>query len=910
MRWIYTVTLRLRSLFLRSRVEDELDAEFRYHLHRQTETFIERGLSPEEARTAARRAMGGIDQRKEECRDARRVSWIENVGGDLRHAARALRRSPGFTCVAILSLSLGIGANTAIFQLLDAIRLRSLPIANPQELAEVSPAGGHSGMGLTNGFASEMTNPLWEQVRDRQEAFSGVFAWGATGFLMGRGADTRNVGGLWVSGEFFSVLRVPPFKGRLIAAEDDHRGCGPGRAVISYAFWQGHFGGIDSAIGSTLTIFGKPIDVIGVTPPEFFGLEIGKQFDVALPICSAATWGNSLDQRHVWWLTVMGRLKPGWTLVRASEHLRAISPSVFEATEPLGSQASTRAIYRKFQLTAQPAGSGVSRLRGMYERSLWLLLGITGLVLLIACANLANLMLARAAAHEREIAIRVAIGASRARVAMQLLSESVLLAALGGVLGASVAAFLSRAVIAFLATGGDDLHLDVGLDWRILAFTAGIALLTCIAFGLAPAVKASLVEPGAVVKSGGRGTTMGRERFMFRRVLVAGQVSVSLILLVVALLFVRSFRNLITLDTGFRRSGIVLGLFADLSGPPAAGDRRAAVLAAQATLLDGIRSLPRIEAAAVSTQFPLNGSSWTQGVRVPGGNDSDGEQRGSSKFTYISGGYFKTFEIPMLAGRDVDDFDTSGGRKVVIVSESFVRRFFGKTNALGRVVRTVAEPNYPEALYEVVGVVGDTKYADLRDEIPPIAYVPIAQHPNLQSLKGIVFRSSAPLSDVIADVRRKVASINPNIVMQFGVFETQIRERLVRERLMAWLAGFFGALAALLATIGLYGVISYMVVSRRSEIGIRLALGASAPGIVLLILRETALLLTVGVAAGVVLSVMAARSAAVLLFGLSPHDAPTLVAAALLLVVTAGLAGYVPARRASKVDPMVALRCE
>ena len=904
MRWIHTMSLRLRSLLRRSRVEDELDAEFRYHLDRQTEAFVERGLSPDEARAAARRAIGGVEQRKEECRDARRVSWIENLVRDLRHAARVLRGSPGFTCVAIVSLALGIGANTAIFQLLDAIRLRSLPVADAQELAEVRPAGGHGGMGLTNGFNSEMTNPLWEQIRDRQEAFSGIFAWGTTGFLMGRGAETQNLNGLWVSGDFFSVLRVAPARGRLIAAADDQRGCGPRNAVISYAFWQGHFGGSDSAVGSTLTIFGKPIDVIGVTPPEFFGLEIGKRFDVALPICSAATWGNSLDQRHVWWLTVMGRLKPGWTIARASEHLRTISAGVFDATVPIGYEGTSRDVYRTFQLIAQPAGSGVSRLRAMYERSLWLLMGITGLVLLIACANLANLMLARGAAREREIAIRVAIGASRIRVAMQLLSESLLLAALGGVLGASIAAFLSRAVIAFLTTESDELHLDVGLDWRIFAFTASIALLTCVIFGLAPAVKSSLIEPGAVVKSGGRGTTMGRERFMVRRLLVAGQVSVSLILLVVALLFVRSFRNLITLDTGFRRSGIVLALFADLSGPRAAPDRRSAVLATQAMLLDEIRSVPRIEAAAVSTQFPLNGSSWTQGVRV------QDERRGSSKFTYISADYFKTFGIPILAGRDVNDFDTGDGRKVVIVSEAFVRRFFANTNALGRLVRTVAEPGYPEALYEVVGVVGDTKYADLRDEIPPIAYVPIAQHPNLQSLKGIVFRSSAPLSDVIADVRRKVGAMNPNIVMQFGVFETQIRERLVRERLMAWLAGFFGALAALLATIGLYGVISYMVVSRRSEIGIRLALGASAAGIVLLILRETALLLSIGVAAGVVLSVMAARSAAVLLFGLSPHDAPTLVAAALLLVVTAGLAGYVPARRASKVDPMIALRCE
>jgi putative ABC transport system permease protein len=645
--------------------------------------------------------------------------------------------------------------------------------------------------------------------------------------------------------------------------------------------------------------------VIGVAPPEFFGLEIGRRFDVALPLCTAAIWGGALDQRHVWWLTVMGRLKPGWTVARASEHLLAISPGLFESTTPPGYEGPSREVYQKFQLTAAPAGSGVSRLRNAYESSLWLLLGITGLVLLIACANIANLMLARATARQREMAVRMAIGASRTRVAAQLLSESLLLALTGGVLGAGVASVLSRGVIAFMGTA-DALQLDVNMDWRVFGFTAGVALLTCVGFGLVPAMRASHVDPGAAMKSGARGTTSGADHAVFRRMLVVCQVALSLTLLVAALLFVRSFRNLAGLDTGLRRDGIVFMVFADMATSRPPGDRKAAVLAMQTALLAQVRSVPRVESAAVSSQFPLNGSSWTQGIRVPGLH----VERGSSKFTYVSSGYFRTMDIRMLAGRDISDFDTATSRKVVVVSETFAARYFAGASALGRVVRTVAEPGYPEALYEVVGIVTDTKYSDLREEIPPIAYVPIAQHPNLQTLRGIVFRSSAPLPEVIADVQRTVGAASPDIVMRFTVFETQILAHLVRERLMAWLAAFFGVLAAVLATIGLYGVISYMVVSRRSEIGIRLALGSTAPGIVLLMLRETVWLLSIGLAAGVVLSWAVMRTASLLLFGLSPHDVPTMLAAIVLLASTAGLAGYVPARRASTLDPMATLGCD
>ncbi len=331
--WFYTVPLRLRSLLRRAQVEQELDEELRYHLERQVEENIAKGMTPEEARYAALRAMGGVERRKEECRDMRRVNLIENTLQDLRYASRALRRSPGFTAVAILSLALGIGANAAIFQLLNAVRLRSLPVAKPQELAEVRVAGGNSGFGVQTGVNSELTYALWERIRERQEAFSGIFAWGNANFSVGQGAEMRRVRGLWVSGDLFPALGVTPARGRLFTAADDRRGCGPTGAVISYEFWQSYFGGEDSAIGKTLIIVDQPLTVIGVTPPEFFGLEIGNSFDVAVPICTGA---GALDRLDFFWLVVMGRLKPGWTLTQASAHLNAISPGIFEETTPPG----------------------------------------------------------------------------------------------------------------------------------------------------------------------------------------------------------------------------------------------------------------------------------------------------------------------------------------------------------------------------------------------------------------------------------------------------------------------------------------------------------------------------------------------------------------------------------------------
>jgi putative ABC transport system permease protein len=827
------------------------------------------------------------------------MNILTNTIQDLRYSSRALRRSLGFTLVAALSLALGIGANTAIFQLLNAVRLRSLPVANPQELAEVRIAGGNGGYGSQNGINSELTNALWEKIRDHQKAFSRIFAWGNSDISIGEGGSARRVRVLWVSGDLFSVLGVKPARGRLFAAADDHRGCGAPAAVISYGFWQNHFGGDDSAIGKTLTTQDQLLTVIGVTPGEFFGLEVGQGFDVALPLCARGV--RALDRLDLFWLVVMGRLKPDWTLARASAHLNSISPAIFEATLPPGYDTVNEERYRNFRLTARPAGSGVSRLRTSYETSLWLLLAISGLVLLIACANLANLMLARASAREREVAVRVALGASRGRLIRQMLSESLLLAGLGALLGAGLARLMGRNLVSLLTTEGNVLQLDLSSDWRVLVFTAIIAALTCVIFGLVPALRTSQIGPGAALKSGGRGLTASRERFSYQRSLIIGQIAFSFVLLVGALLFVRSFWNLTTVNAGFRRNGILF-VYADFPRLPA--DQ---VVVFQKKLLEQIKSIPQVESATFTTHLPLSGNGIALKVRGPG---EGGDQVSSSKFTYLSPGYFKTLGIPVLAGRDFNDLDTSTSGKVAIVNETFVRRFISNRNPIGVLVRSLKEPKYPETVYQVIGVVKDTKYADLRREIPPIAFVPMTQNPNPQQGARIALRSSVPLSGVIAEVRRKVNDLHPEIRIEFKVFETQIREGLIRERLMAWLAGLFGVLAAVLAMIGLYGVVSYVVLRRKNELGIRLALGAARSGIVLLILREVIVLLVVGLGIGTVVSLAAVRSASALLFGLSPYDIPTLVVSACLLVVAAGSASFMPALRAARVDPMIVLRHE
>ena len=819
---------------------------------------------------------------------------IEVVWADVRYAARSLRRSPGFAVVAALSLALGVGANTAIFQILDAVRLRSLPVRNPQELAEVRIVGGNGGMGLNSGPYGRLTRPIWEELRDHQQALSGAFAWSTSGVRVGSLADLRRAKGLRVSGEFFSALGVEAWRGRLLLPEDEAVACPASHAVVSYAYWQREMGGRELGRGTTLIVDGDPMDVIGVTPPGFFGLAVGDSFDVARPLCRPKEM-----RRDVFDLTVMGRLKPGWTIERATAHFDSLSAGILAATEITGYGTETIQKYRRFRLAAYEASAGVSVLRQEYDSSLWLLLGITGLVLLIACANLANLMLARASARAREIAVRVALGASRGRLLGQFLVESGLLAAAGAVLGIALAQVLSRVLVSSLAADRGSVHLLIQTDWRVLLFTAAIAAATCLVFGMTPAWRASGMPPEAALRVAGRGLTAARDRLSVQRLMVVTQIAVSLVLLVGALLFVRSFRNLMTFDPGLRQEGITVA-FLGWPKSPMPADRNDEF---RARLLDEVREVPGVRGAATTTNVPLLGSSWSHGVTI-------GSIESGARFTWVSPRYFETMGMPLRQGRDFEPRDTRTSPGVAIVNKAFVREVLGGADPIGKTLRTGEEPNYPSTVYEIVGVVADSRYADIRGGTPPQVFAPATQCPPNNPWTAIMVRSEGASAPVVAGIKHRLAAAHPDVAVELLGFKEEVQGQMVRDKLMAMLSGFFGLLAVLLATVGLYGVIAYLVASRRGEIGIRMALGAQRAQVIGMIMREAGRLLAVGTVAGTLLALAATRGAASLLFGLQPRDPLTFATAALVLALTAGAAGLLPALRAARLDPMVALRQE
>jgi predicted permease len=912
-RWRYVLPLRLRSLFRGPAVDRDLDEELQYHLERQIELNIEQGMTPKEARYAALRALDGLEQHKETMRDHRRVAFADMAMRDLRYGLRVLRRSPIFASVAILSLALGVGANAAMFQLIDAISLRSLPVVNPEELLEVRP-GGPQAFGNYDNFNSRVTYPLWEELRAHQTAFSGLFAWGNADLLIGRGTSARAANGLWVSGDTFAVLGLSPQRGRLLAPADDRRGCGASPVVVSHGFWQTYFGGGDAVVGSTLTVFDHPFTVVGVTPATFTGLEVGQTFDVALPLCAAALFDGRLDSRDHWWLTVMGRRAPGWTIAQADQQLRALSPRLLAATVPSGYNADLLEGYRALRFEALPAAHGVSRLRDSHGTSLAWLLGLTGLVLLMTCGNLATLLLARATAREREIAVRVAIGATRARIVSQMLVESLMVAAGGAVLAVPVALFSARALVAFLDTATAPVSLPLTADWRLIAFVGGTAVLTAVLFGLLPAVRVSMADPIVAMRSAARGLSLDRRRARVQQGLVVAQVAVSLVLVVSALLFVQTFRNLARVDTGFEQTGTLAVSFFDLAAQALPAARKTAF---QEELTNEIGSIPGVAAAASSSHVPLSGGTWSHFFRVTARASAD---RKASRFAYVGPRYFETLRIPIRAGRAFHELDNAGSRRVLLVNEAFVRSHLAGLNPIGATIHTLAEPGFPETTYEIVGVVGDTKYGDLREEncwcdtpsgpMAPIAYVPIAQNPVPYAWTPILVRSSGAVSGLAAAIAKRVEQLNPAIVVNIVELRTQVRERIIREQMLAWLAGAFGVLALLVVVIGLYGIIAYLAATRRNEIGIRLSLGSTRMEIARLVLRDIIALLAVGLMIGLPLALAATRAAAALLFGLTPTDVPTIVSATALLATAALVAGALPAWRAARVRLEEALRTE
>jgi putative ABC transport system permease protein len=578
---------------------------------------------------------------------------MDRYSADLRFGLRQLRLNPMFTLVAVMSLALGIGANTAIFQLIDAIRLRALPVANPQQLGylDYAPQSKRSGWWSTR--SATFTSANWDSIRRHQQAFSDVIAWSAMQFNLAAEGKARYAEGLLVSGDFFRVLGTPAVVGRVFTAEDDQPGCGSPAAVISYAFWQSEFAQDPAVTTRTVRLDGRIFPVIGVTAPEMFGVEIGHRFEIAVPLCSDPMFwepgkGHTAS-RTAWWLSIMGRLRPGWTLARANAYIQGISPAIMRESLPESYRADDAKKFLANKLTVTPGATGVSQLRRQFQDPLWILLATTGLVLLIACANLANLLLARASAREREIAVRQAMGASRSRIVLQLLSESMLLAIFGAAVGAGLAALLSRGLVAFLTTERNRMFVGLSIDWRVLGFTAGTAILTCVLFGLVPALRATRVAPAAVIRSSGRGLTAGREKFSLRRLLVVAQVAMSLVLLVGALLFVRSLQKLLAIDPGFRPEGIV-ALSVDYRAAHFPNDR---ILEVRRQTLEKLRQRTGAISAAEVDMTPVGGGGWDQNAWEPG----YGGPRLDVLFNRSGPGYFRTMGIPFVTGRDFDEHD-------------------------------------------------------------------------------------------------------------------------------------------------------------------------------------------------------------------------------------------------------------
>jgi putative ABC transport system permease protein len=914
--WSKEVRIAIAELGLNPAQEAALVEELAQHLSDRYDEFERGGTDDAEACRLLREELNDgrlITELKPILSSARppvpvgldgQKQFFAGLGKDLRLALRLLRLNPGFATVAVLSLALGIGANTAIFHLLDAVLLRTLPVRSPQQLADIELT--HQGrIGSSVARQKELSTAIWEQLRQRQQAFSLIAAWSTERFDLRRGGEAQYADGLWVSGSFFQVLQVNPVLGRLFSQSDDYRGCGIQGVVISDAFWHRQFGGRANVLESKLSLSGHLFQFIGVTPPSFYGLEVGRNFDVALPLCSESALREEkpwTDSATTWWLAAIGRLKPDWTFKRASAELAAISPSIFAATLPSEYDEEARKNYLRFGLRAIPAATGVSSLRKEYADPLRLLLATSGLVLLIACANLANLMLARASSRQREMALRLTLGASRARLIHQLLAESLLLAMIGAAIGAVFAEILGRLLVVFISTSGNPIFLPLSLDLRVLSFTVGLAVFTCLLFGVAPAFRAASTDPGTVMKTSGRGLTAGRERFVLRRGLIVFQVALSLVLLIAALLFVRTFRNLLAVNAGFQQDDILVADF-DASPLRLPVERRREY---ERELLASVRSAPGVVSAAETAIVPISGNAWNEFIDIPG----TAIHRKLVDFNESSSGYFRTLETPLLAGRDFNDEDTPTSPPVSIVNESFARILLGNLKPIGESFGVTQPGGRPDKMYQIIGLVGNTKYMDLREDFKPIIFVAEDQDGFPDPDSTILIRSNESLPSLISSLKYTAARVNPDIILNFSVLRASIREGLVRERLMATLSGFYGVLAAILSMVGLFGIISYTVVRRRNEIGVRIALGATKSNILSMILREAVALVGTGLVIGTVLAAAAGSAAQAMLFGLKPTDPFTWALAIGALTIVAVAASVFPAVGAIGVHPMQVLREE
>jgi putative ABC transport system permease protein len=887
---------RLLNIVRPEKLSGDLDREMAFHIHERTDDLRALGLDDAAAAREARRMFGNPTRKKEEARDVDVLTWLDSFARDVRYALRALAASPAFTLVAVLSLALGIGANTAIFSLTDALLLKALPVQHPEQLLIVD-------MGERD--EDNVTNPIWEQIRDNVPVFSGVFAYSDAQFNLAHGGEVRNASGAWVSGDFFPTLGVRPVVGRLLQHADDAPGC-PGVVAVSAAFALREYGDVAGVPGRTLSLNDHPFTVVGVIDPGFFGINIGQATDIYTPLCAQSLLirPGILDVRARWFLNIIGRPKNGMTIGQVRAALATAAPAVYRATLPANWGADDEASYLKRTLDVAPAATGLSDLRTNYGKALYILMVVVGVVLLIACANIANLLLARGAARGHEISIRMALGAGRGRLVRQLLTESLLLSVMGAATGVLFARWATRLLVGLLTTRRSAVWLDLTIDSRILAFTVAVAVGTALLFGLIPALRATRVDPQAAMKAGGRGVLGGESRHRLGKSLVVVQVALSLTLVAAAGLLVGSFRNLTQVDPGFQRNGVLLVK----AGFAKAQANLVAQTVAEAQLLDRLREMPAVRSAATAFMTPISGSGWNEFVQVDGVK-SAGRKDAVVWFNEVSSGYFSTMGTALLSGRDFARTDDEAAPQVAIVDEAMAHKFFGSASPLGHTIQTTVGDSVNPAI-TIVGVVRTAKYASLSEKSPGTVYLPFGQGEEKSPTANYVLRADGSPIGLIPLVKTAATAMSPSITLEFTTLDAQVASSLARPRLLATLSGFFGGLALLLATIGLYGMMSYDVTRRRNEIGIRIALGAARPRVLGMVIAEAGRLVVLGVAVGLILAVGTTRFVSSFVFGVTPTDPPTLALASAVLAVVALAAALLPAWRAARVDPMNALREE
>jgi len=911
---------RLLFLFGHRDFDAGLGDEMRQHLEMKVRKLVESGVAPEEARYRARREFGNTLLLEENSREVWQWRPVEEMAQDLRYALRVLRRSPGFTAVAVLSLALGIGANTAVFSVMDMVLLKSMPVEDPERLVLVgAECKGESWIFL---------NPTFRDLREKQQVFSGIAAISDSPRMVAAfpGASQQEavyVPGTIVSGNYFSMLGVRPLMGRMFTEADDRLpgtgGVQERLAVISYGFWQRQYGGDAGVVGKKIFIKRDLYTIIGVTPREFRGHQIGYAPNIWVPMNQAKT-PEELNQRNwAFFSGVMARLKPGVSARQAEAAMTALYEQILTGEIGQGiegslwfpgpSQPPDRKIL-DYHITLKPGGGGLGMLREKYTQSLRLIMAVVGLVLLIACSNVANLLLARATSRRSEIGLRLALGSGRYQLMRQLLTESVLLALMGGATGLLVAYWLADGLATFIATGGMPLSIQASPDTRALAFTTAVCFASAFLFGLVPAWQATRLEIGTALKGSSRTQTGGRPRQRFSRLLLVSQVALSLVLLIGAGLLAHSLANLHRLDTGFRLQNVLmLEVHMEdverVQGKPDFAVAQTRLPGVFRELEERLNTLAGVRSASISWLGLFSENDLYTSLVIRGAT-RDGAP---AHLNMVSSRYFETVGMQVVMGRGFKASDDERAHRVLVINEALARKYLAGENPMGKLAVIPNIEEFKDTPFEIVGVLRDAKYNDLRAPVEPMFYLPLAQAPYpIQSVE--VHTAGDPLA-MAAQVRRLLREMHRDLMIsEVTTLAQRVDGTVVRERMLAELSGVFGVLALVLACVGLYGTMSYAVARRTSEIGIRMALGARRREMLWMVLRETVLLVAMGVAIGLPAALAATRLLQDYLFELKATDPATIAAAAMMLVAIAVLAGYLPAKRAARVDPMTALRYE